>query len=508
MKIKKFQKNIGLLMIIIIISKLFGMFRDVVLANYYGTSNISDAYLIASSVPTLLFYFIGHALSTAYIPMYNKVKKDKGISAANKYTSNIINISLLICTGIIVLLLIFPTQIVKLFAVGFDNETAALASRFIRYSALSLYFMVLVNVGNGFLQINDNFIVPAAISIPQNLAIIATIVLSTTLGIMTMGWGILAAKILEFLLILPFIKMNEYKHSAVIDIQDQSVRETLYVVVPIIIGVGVSQINNAISKSIASTISEGAISALSYASIINTAVQEVLVTGVVTVLFADSAAHVANNEYEKVKHKLSKTIDGMMLLLIPASIGAIILAEPIVTVFFSRGNFNKQSIEMTSAALQLFSIGMVFISVRNSLIKVFYAYKDTKTPTITSVSVIIVNIILSLIFSKMLGVQGVALANSSVAIIHCLTLYFLLKHKIGDFNTIKTLKNSSKALIAGIIMGAIVYVMNHFIMPNNMVASIMVTVPLGMAVYALTVIALKSEPALDVCKRVKSILKK
>lgn len=327
MKIKKFQKNIGLLMIIIIISKLFGMFRDVVLANYYGTSNISDAYLIASSVPTLLFYFIGHALSTAYIPMYNKVKKEKGISAANKYTSNIINISLLICTGIIVLLLIFPTQIVKLFAVGFDNETAALASRFIRYSALSLYFMVLVNVGNGFLQINDNFIVPAAISIPQNLAIIATIVLSTTLGIMTMGWGILAAKILEFLLILPFIKMNEYKHSAVIDIQDQSVRETLYVVVPIIIGVGVSQIDNAISKSIASTISEGAISALSYASIINTAVQEVLVTGVVTVLFADSAAHVANNEYEKVKHKLSKTIDGMMLLLIPASIGAIILAE-------------------------------------------------------------------------------------------------------------------------------------------------------------------------------------
>ena len=85
-------------MAIIVFSKLLGMFRDVVLANYFGTSNVSDAYLIASSVPTLLFYFIGHALSTSFLPMYNKIKQEKGESAANRYTNNLMTISLLIST--------------------------------------------------------------------------------------------------------------------------------------------------------------------------------------------------------------------------------------------------------------------------------------------------------------------------------------------------------------------------------------------------------------------------
>lgn len=505
MKTINFQKNIGILMTIIVISKLFGMFRDVVLANYYGTSNISDAYLIASSVPTLLFYFIGHALSTAYIPMYNKVKKEKGIDAANRYSNNITTISLLICTVLILLLLCFPSYIVKLFAAGFDSQTTEIASRFIRASAFSLYFMVLVNIGNGYLQINDNFLVPAAISLPRNLAIITAIILSATIGVWLMGWGILFAYILEVLFIIPFIKRTGYKYRTVIDIKDKNVGETLFIVVPVIIGVGVSQINNAISKSIASTIAEGAISALTYASVINNAVQEILVTGIVTVLFADSAAHVVNNEEEEVKIKLSKTVNGMLLLLIPASIGVIILAKPIVTVFFNRGNFDVNSINMTMSALQFYSIGLVFLAIRDSLVKVFYAYKDTKTTTITSVIVIAINILLSLIFSKVLGVQGVALATSVSAIIHCITLYILLRKKIGDFYIFTTLINTAKSLLSGITMGVVVFLVNRLLLPSNVLASIILSVILGCITYVLILLILKSEPAMDVLSKVKKV---
>ena len=169
---QKVKKNVGSLMLIIVFSKLIGMFRDVVLANCFGTSNVSDAYLIAISVPTLIFYFIGHSLSTAYIPMYNKIKSTKGESKAHDYTNIIISIAMVICTIIVIILLISPDFMVKLFAAGFDDATTNIASYYIRVSAFSLYFMTLVNVYGSYLQIYENFVVPAMLSVPRNIVII------------------------------------------------------------------------------------------------------------------------------------------------------------------------------------------------------------------------------------------------------------------------------------------------------------------------------------------------
>lgn len=483
-------------MAVIVISKVIGMFRDVVLANYYGTSNISDAYLIASSVPALLFYFVGNSLSTAYIPMYNKVKKEKGITAANRYSSNLTNIAFLLCTVIILTLLIFPSQIVSLFAAGFDNETAILASSFIRTSALSLYLMVLVNIGGGFLQINDNFLVPAAISLPRNLAIIIAIVLSSTFGVGIMGWGILAAYLFEVLFILPFLKRSGYKYKPIIDYKDPNIKETLYIVAPVIIGVSINKINNIINQSIASTISEGAISALNYASVINNAVQEILVTGVITILFADSAAHVVNNEIEKLKIKLSQTLDAIIAFLIPAAVGIIILARPIVTVFFSRGDFDETSVAMTASALKMFSVGLMFISARDALIKIFYAFKDTRTTTITAAIAICLNIILNLILAKKFGIMGLAAATSISATLHCIILYIRLRKKIGDFYLKTTISTLIKSFISSIIMGLVISPVYLLLIEYNVMAilALCLSVFIGVIVYMLLALLLRVKP--------------
>ena len=182
LSLKSVNSNTLVLMGVIVFAKLLGMLREVFLANYYGTSGISDAYLIASSVPTLLFYFIGHALSTSFLPMYNKVKEEKGEDEANRYANNLLTVSLLICTLIVAVLLAFPGVVVKLFAAGFVDETAALAAYFIRICAVSLYFMTVVSVWSGYLQAKNSFIIPAIVSVPRNLIVIASIVLGVILG--------------------------------------------------------------------------------------------------------------------------------------------------------------------------------------------------------------------------------------------------------------------------------------------------------------------------------------
>src|SRR5690606_26414608 len=123
-----------------IISKILGFGREITLSYFYGVSNISDAYLISSTIPTFVFALIGTGLAASYIPMYNKIAKEGGDLSANKFTNNLINLIIVGSTLIIIFTLIFTKPIVKLFASGFDNETLGLAVTFTRISILGIYF--------------------------------------------------------------------------------------------------------------------------------------------------------------------------------------------------------------------------------------------------------------------------------------------------------------------------------------------------------------------------------
>lgn len=450
--LKRLNQSTIILMLVIVIGKLIGMFRDVVLANYFGTSNVSDAYLIAVSVPTLIFYFIGHALSTAYLPMYNNVKRKSGVKAALAYSNQLMCVAMLLCAVLVVALILFPLYIVKLFAAGFDDDTLQLSATFVKYSACSLFFMAALNIFSGYLQANGNFLLPAMVSVPRNFAIVISIVIAANFSITFLGTGLLFAYVAELCLLLPAAIKAGYKLYLKSDSKSAEMRETVYIVLPITIGVGVSQINKIIDKSIASTVAVGGISALSYASIINNAIQEILVTGIITILFANCAAWVAEGKNHIVKEKLSETIQTLSFLLIPASFGVVAVSQLIVKCILSRGAFDEESVTFTAGALCCYTVGLCFLAVRDTLIKVFYAYKDTQSTAATSIFAITLNIVLNLILSKFWGINGLAIATSIAAIIQCMILYIILRQKIGDFGLSIQLISAVKILGASILM--------------------------------------------------------
>ena len=452
----KIKQSAIVVMVVILISKLMGLLRDVVLAKYYGTSNISDAYLITASVPTLLFYFIGHSLSTAFLPIYNKVKAEKDEKQALKYTNNLLCCSLLLCFILVAILLIFPQAVVKVFAAGFDKETTDIAARMIRICSPSLFFFAIINVWSGYLHSKNNFVLPAMISLPRNLAVIASIVYSASFGIDGLAIGLIIAYFLEFIFLLPSVFKSGYRPKLYVNVKDEEMKDTLAMVVPILIGVAVSQINKIIDKSIASTLMVGGISALSYASIIETAIQEVLVTSIITILFAKCSELVAQQKHDEVKNKLSHTINVLQALLIPACVGIFILAEPIVSIILMRGNFDKNSLSITVGALKFYTIGLVFIAIRDVLVKVFYAYKQTKITTVISIGSILLNILLNIILSRFLGINGLALATSISMIFNAIVLYVVLSKKLGNFGTNKMLINILKVVVCTTAMGILV----------------------------------------------------
>ena len=495
MKIKRILQSTVFLMGVILFAKILGMLRDVVLANYFGTSNVSDAYLIAVSIPNYLFFFVGHSLSTAFLPMYNKVKHNKGEKKAQRYMNSLICCALVISTVAVALLLIFPDPVVRLFAAGFDTETVGIASTFVRLSACSLYFMTIINVWGGYLQAKGNFIIPASVSVPRNIVIMISIYFAATVHVSLLGVGLLLAYVSEFVLMLPFVLKKGYRPQLALDIKAEETKETLYLVMPILLGVGVSQINHIIDRSLASTSGEGGLSALTYALILNNAVQEVLVTGIITILFAKCASWVAEGNHDLVKSKLKQTVNTMILLLLPATVGILICSEMIVKCVLCRGEFDETSLAMTTGALCCYTLGLLFLALRDTLVKVFYAYKKTKLTTITSIIAISINIVLNFVLLHFMGLNGLALATTISAVFSCVTLYVMLRKHIGDFGLKSMLITILKSTISCAVMAvAVILVQKYLISALPELVGLVVCVLAGVVAYFGCAFAIRIEP--------------
>lgn len=500
-KIKNFAQNTVVLMCVIFFAKILGMLRDVVLANYFGTSNVSDAYLISVSIPSFLFFFVGHSLSTAFLPMYNKIRHEEGEEKAQLYMNALICGACVISTIAVVFLLCSPQTIVKIFAAGFDEETTQIASTFIRICSFSLYFMTIINVWGAYLQAKNNFLIPASVSVPRNVVIMVSIVLAAKIHVSILGIGLLLAYASEFLLLLPFVLAKGYKPQLKLDYKSSEMKATYQLVVPILIGVAVSQINHIIDRSLASTVITGGLSALTYASILNNAVQEVLVTGIITILFAKCSSWVASGEHEKVRFKLNQTINTMAFLLLPATVGIFVCSSSIVECVLCRGEFDEHSLQMTTGALCCYTIGLFFLAIRDTLVKVFYAYKKTKTTTITSIVAISINIVLNFILVRYMGLNGLALATALSAIFHSITLYILLRKHIGDFGFKTTAKTILKTVVACSVMAiSLIVLKQHIHVLNSELLELLICVAVGAIIYLMCSFILRTKPLMDAFK--------
>lgn len=450
------KKNAFTLMILTVLTKILGFVRDITLSFYYGASNLSDAYLISLVIPATIFDLIGTGIVTGYIPMYSSIEKEKGVEVADKFTNNISNLVISLCTLIFILGLIFTTPLVKLFASGFEGETLKLAVFFTRITLASIYFYGLTYVYSGYLQLKDNYIAPALMYIPFNLLIIISIVLSVVFGKTLLPVGSLIAVASQFIFLIPFLYKKGYRYSLVLDKRDEYLRKMIYLSIPVIIGVSVTQVNVLVDKTIASRIASGGISALTYAYRLNSFVQAIFVTSIATVIYPVFSKLVANNDLSGLKKSISEVVGAINLLVIPSTIGFMVFAEPIVKLLFGRGAFGSEAISMTSYALFFYSIGMLGYGLRVIITRVFYSLQDTKTPMLNSVIAMVMNIVLNIILSKFMGIGGLALATS-ISVIFCTVLLFInLKKKVGPLGLKKITISFAKILSASLIMGIVI----------------------------------------------------
>ncbi|MBR5559177.1 MAG: murein biosynthesis integral membrane protein MurJ [Oscillospiraceae bacterium] len=426
----KTAKYTIILMATTVLAKLLGFVRELVLAYCFGAGAISDAYVICFSIPTVIYAGLGTAIMTCYISIYSEleVNNPKKLQQFHNSTTSMI---LIISTLIVGVFQAFAEPIVKLFAVGFDQQTFAFTVALARIMVISLLFIALSYMLQGYLQMKGSFVAVGLVSVPMNILVIITILLSKNNSTVVLGMGPVLGYAVAVGMLLGVALKKGYAYWPQLKLGDPYLHKLMKLVLPIFAGRTIIQINALIDRSLGSTLVEGSVSALNYANRVFGVVTSVFVVSLITAVFPQLSRQSAKNNMRSIKKTTRGGMGMVTLIVLPMSAALIFFAEPIIRILFERGAFDQTAVTLTAESLAFYSIGLIFYSYRDVLSNVFYSMQDTKIPTINSIVAVVLNIILNYALVGSMAHKGLALATSLSSIITVVALMISLRRKIG-----------------------------------------------------------------------------
>lgn len=442
-----------LLMIVTIVSKILGLFRDSVLASAYGTGKYAAVYSTANSISTILFAVIGTALATSLIPLYNKLASEDSAERAMGFLNSVVNLVVIVCLSIAGLGIIFAGPLVKVFAPGYQGDVYTLCVQYTRILLPSIVFVGLANIFTSYLQIKKRYVIPGFIGMPYSIIIIVSIYLSLKTSPMVLVIGTLIAISAKALFQLPFVYKEGYRYRPEINLKDPVMKDMMILILPVVIGVGANQINSIVDKSLASLLGTEVVASFSYAIKLYEFVQALFITSILAVIYPRLSSMIVSDRMDSFLNSLKKTMNVIIVALVPIIVGCIVLSRQIVEVLFQRNAFTSKDTTMTASILWIYVIGILAFALRDVLTRGFYSMEDSKTPMINSIISIVFNISLNLILVKPLGYKGLAIATAVSAYIGLLLFNRSMRKKIEGYSSRDNYIVFVKSLFAALIMG-------------------------------------------------------
>ena len=196
-------------------SKVVGFLRDVCIAYVYGAGVVSDSYLMALNIMTVAFMsLLCVAIQSTYMPIFTSVEAESGKAKALKFTSNVINIIIIISLGISIFGWFFTKPIVKVFAMGFEGERLALTIQLTRIILFSVGLICVTYVLKAYLEIHSYFFITGIMPLPYNIAIITSVLLSKVFGVGVLAYGTVLAFLLQMLFLVPYCMKKGFKYKS------------------------------------------------------------------------------------------------------------------------------------------------------------------------------------------------------------------------------------------------------------------------------------------------------
>jgi len=433
-----------------LISRILGLVRDVVFARYFGAGIVMDAFIIANRIPNMLRRFFAEgAFSQGFVPVMARYRADHPHEDAREFIDAVAGTLGLILFTITLIGVIAAPLLVLIVSPGFvgNDGRFELTTVMLRFTFPYLLFISLTAFAGGVLNTYGKFAVPAFTPVILNVVLIAfALWLSPHLAEpgMALAYAVLVAGIIQLLFQLPFLsKLNAVPRPRWKPRHD-GVKRVGRLMLPAIFGSSVAQINVLLGGVIASMLGVGKISVLYYSDRLMEFPLGLFGIALATVTLPTLSRQAANNSMQAFSETLDWSMKLIVLIALPAAIGLIVLAGPLVTTIFYGGEFSREHVELSALSLQAFAIGLIGFSFVKILAPAYFAREDTKTPVRIGLIALSINLILSIVFALVLtrigyvGTHaGLALAISIAALVNAWLLYRglrrdnLIRHSTG-----------------------------------------------------------------------------
>lgn len=452
-------KAAWLIAVVTIVSKLIGFIRDVVIANYYGATLVSDAYYYAYQIPSLsliLLGGVGGPFHSATVAIFSKLipsLSEKPSEKVNKLYSTFMTATILFFFLLSILIFIFPKEIMGLIISNGSAEMIGLAAEHLRIMTPLLIIGGIVGIYYGILIIYKQFMLPNLSPIIMSVAIIAMSVAAAPddkKGY-ALAWATTIGAILQLVIQYPNIRKLGYKLRPNFEFTNNPhFKEICELLFPAVLSSTVGQIHIYVDMFFTSSISEGAWTAIGYANRVFQFPVGILVTAFLVPLFPIFARLVADKDYDGIRKYFNKGVGVLFFAAIPIIIGILVVGLDSIRLVFERGVFDANATFMVAEALWFLSASILPYVFRDSITRVYYSFNDSKTPFVVAFSSIVLKFLLNILFITkwQMGIGGITLSTSLVTLFNACVLGILIGKKIKmDYKSLFI--NLFKMLVAG-----------------------------------------------------------
>jgi len=517
----------SLIMLGNIASRLLGVVREQVIAALFGTTGTTDAFVAAATVPTMVYdLLIGGAISAALIPVFADYADRQ--DELWRVASTVINLVLGVLVIAVAILVIFAPQLMGVLATGLPGEKQAQAVVLVRLVLPAVLFLGLSAITTALLYAQQRFALPAFAVALYNLGLIVVAVLfAGRLGVVSLALGLLVGAMAQVALQLPGLRAMRY--SLRLELNHPGVRQILALYAPVALGLLVTQAQVVIDRHLASQTGEGSMATMRFATtlvqfplgLVGTAMSLAILPTLARyatrinqqinkstnhsadLLICDLPDFLPSAPAEDFKRTLATGLKLTLLLILPATVGLVVLRLPLIELLFQHGVFGAASTQRTALAFLCYSPSIPFAAIDLLLVAAFYARKNTLVPALYVASFgVLVYLVVALSLIGPLGMPGLVLANSAYWTAHAIVLFGLLWREIGGLRGYGLAQAAIKTLAAALVMGVAVAVVGPLLgrwLPlaglRGVAVWLAVATAVGVVVYAAAVAMLRVEEA-------------
>jgi putative peptidoglycan lipid II flippase len=436
-------------------ARVLGWVRLLVISTTFGAGPDLDAFFAAFRIPDLIFQLVAAgALGTALIPVLAGLFARDEEAHAWRVTSTVANLMVLSLGVLAVVFFLLAPWIVPAITPGFTPEQMDLTIHLTRIMLLSPILLALGSVANSVLNARHHFLAPALAPILYNIAIIAAaVVLTPTFGIIGLAIGVVAGSVLHLAVQLPPLLRSGFRYAPRVDLRDSAARQTLLLMAPRAVGLGVGQLSLVIMTSLASLLAVGSISAYTIAFTVLQIPLGVIGVPIGIVTLPAMSTELARGAIRQYTALLVGSLRLMLFVMLPATALGIVLRRQIITLLFDYGRFDAYAVDLTSDALFYFLLALASEGLIIILARAFYAGRDTLTPVIAAIVAVAVNVAFGLATVWTLGLPGLALGLALGSWVETAILTVILWRRVSGFHISELVDAGVRSGIAALAAG-------------------------------------------------------